>query len=148
MCKVLEKLCDDNKLKYQLGPNGPVVIATGLYPHSSHLVRITLLKNQDVSLLLTTLPSKKLVNNADDFCEKLNARFHPGTHICYTESSQDFLLCAVSVQKHFRSVVANFALDCDVALPLCRSVGEVGYWTPDFLELAYAVPQEMHRYTQ
>lgn len=146
MDSYLKNLCEKNLLQYREYGGGPAVLATGLYPSSSHLVLLSALQNGDVSLYLQMPPCVQTVDNADTFCDMLNEKLGSGACVTYTDTTRQFFIHTVVGPEHFHGSVTTFALDCDVVVPLCRAVGETGRWHPAVFSLAQALPANMHTF--
>jgi hypothetical protein len=146
MSSYLKALCEKNLLLYREYAGGPAVVATGLYPSSSHLVLMSMLQSGDVSLYLQMPPATHAIEGADAFCDTLNERLVSGACVTYADTTRQFFIHTVVGSEHFHGSVTKFALDCDVVVPLCRAVGETGRWHPAVFALAQALPAEMHTF--
>ncbi|HEV8666481.1 MAG TPA: hypothetical protein VN665_01355 [Candidatus Paceibacterota bacterium] len=122
------------------------VIATGDYPMTSHWFRIVERKNDQVGVLLE-FPSceRAEIESVERFCELVSeVVFGSIARLYFDTAAKHFFLGGLTGKETLASHLTSLAYSCDVAIPLCATVGRQGWWNEETINLALVDPKDLH----
>lgn len=121
------------------------VIATGDYPMTSHWFKIFQRQNGQVGVLLEfPMCEQAEIKGIERFCELVSeCIFGSCAKLYFDTSSKHFFLGGLAEKGTLASHLTTLAYGCDVAIPLCESVGRVGWWDDATINLALVDPVEL-----
>lgn len=124
------------------------VQAIGLYPDKPRSFKVVMTRNGRAGIIIEFEPVKKAIANVELLCKALNTGLMSGSTLAFNDVEHQFFLYQVTELDSLDDFLHCLACDCDILMPLCQSIGEQGWWDERVVELAFMVPQEMHRHMQ
>ena len=125
-----------------------VIEVVGLYPDKPHSFTVTRTANSKAGIMVEFLPAEKVIGDVEMLCNALNEELMSGATLAFNDVENNFFLYKVTEFDSLQDFLHCLACDCDILMPLCKSIGEQGRWNWHVIQLARAVPQEMHRWMQ
>lgn len=122
------------------------LVPSGQYPHVVYSVSLTKTGNDRIGLLMQFPPcAVEEIPEVEKLCELLSQNFASGATISYDDTGPNFFVYDVVDKDALNEYLTAFAKDCDVATPLCESVGEFGRWSNLAVLMAFCEPHELYQ---